>query len=225
MSPSSPKGRQIAAFFDLDHTLVRKNTGELFAKYVFKKGRASFWDMTRGLIWVAQNKFNVIDMDAMSERILSQMKGQEEEDTIRFCERWFEEVVKKYISTRAQQRVEDHKVQGHRVVVLSASTPYVVIPLVRYLKMDDFICTTVQVEQGKFTGVYNRPLCYGPGKVHWAKIWAEKHNVDLDACYFYTDSYSDLPMLKAVGFPRVVNPDPQLNSYAKQAGWPVEMFV
>ena len=47
------------------------------------------------------------------------------------------------------------------------------------------------------------PLCHGAGKVERAKGWASERGIDLADCYFYTDSYSDAPMLKVVGFPRI----------------------
>ena len=43
----------------------------------------------------------------------------------------------------------------------------------------------------------------------------------LEHCYFYSDSYTDLPMLEAVGYPRVVNPDLRLRRLARRRGWPV----
>jgi phosphoserine phosphatase len=41
---------------------------------------------------------------------------------------------------------------------------------------------------------------------------------------FYTDSISDLPMLEAVGAPRVVNPDPRLRLLAARRRYPVESW-
>jgi phosphoserine phosphatase len=67
-------------------------------------------------------------------------------------------------------------------------------------------------------------MCYGEGKIHWAQAYAEKHDIDLERSYFYTDSYSDLPMLQAVGNQRIVNPDPRLRLYASFKRWPVLRF-
>ena len=49
-----------------------------------------------------------------------------------------------------------------------------------------------------------------------------RRSIDLDSSLFYTDSYSDLPMLERVGHGVVVNPDPRLKRAAKQRGWPVQ---
>ena len=51
---------------------------------------------------------------------------------------------------------------------------------------------------------------------------SQEDGIDLDASYFYTDSYSDLPMLERVGHPRVINPDPRLKHYASSHDMPWE---
>jgi phosphoserine phosphatase len=80
------------------------------------------------------------------------------------------------------------------------------------------------VADGRFTGRVLEPVCYGLGKVHWAERLAERAAIDLDGSYFYTDSYSDLPMLQRVGHRVVVNPDPRLRRFARKAGWTVEAW-
>ena len=60
----------------------------------------------------------------------------------------------------------------------------------------------------------------GPGGYVCA-IRAGQLGLDVDASYFYTDSYTDLPMLKKVLHPRVVNPDPRLRRYARKQNWPI----
>ena len=54
-----------------------------------------------------------------------------------------------------------------------------------------------------------------------AEAWARARGADLADSYFYSDSYSDLPMLQRVGRPRVVSPDPRLRVAARLRGWPI----
>ena len=82
--------------------------------------------------------------------------------------------------------------------------------------------TQIEVQGGKFTGRIHAPVCYGTGKVHWAEQFAAEKQIDLSQSWFYTDSYSDLPMLRRVGRRVVINPDPRLRRYARRAGWTVE---
>ena len=54
--------------------------------------------------------------------------------------------------------------------------------------------------------------------------FAGDHEIDLPESWAYSDSASDLPMLRAVGNPVAVNPDPELARIAAQQGWRVMRF-
>ena len=61
-------------------------------------------------------------------------------------------------------------------------------------------------------------------KLGYAEAYARARGVSLADCWFYTDSYSDLPVLERIGHPVVVNPDPRLRREAERRGWPVEFW-
>jgi hypothetical protein len=65
---------------------------------------------------------------------------------------------------------------------------------------------------------------YGEGKVEAMRRFADRHEIDLDASYAYSDSASDLPMLRSVGHAVVVNPDGPLLEIARREGWQVMRF-
>ena len=76
--------------------------------------------------------------------------------------------------------------------------------------------------QGLFTGRFVEPLCLGNGKIVRARRFAEEHGFTLAEAAFYTDSYTDLPLLEVVAEPVIVNPDPRLERLAKKRGWRIE---
>ena len=91
--------------------------------------------------------------------------------------------------------------------------------------MEGGIGTRYEVDaEGNFTGRFDGPFVYGPGKVEAMRAFAAEHDIDLTASYAYSDSLSDLPMLRAVGNPVAVNPDPPLAEIAKQEGWQTMRF-
>jgi phosphoserine phosphatase len=91
--------------------------------------------------------------------------------------------------------------------------------------MEGGIGTRYEVDaEGNFTGRLDGPFVYGPGKVTAMENFAREHDIDLAASYAYSDSESDLPMLRAVGNPVVVNPDPPLAAIAKAEGWQTLRF-
>ena len=74
------------------------------------------------------------------------------------------------------------------------------------------------------TGRIVEPFVYGEGKVAAMQRFAGDHEIDLPESWAYSDSASDLPMLRAVGNPVVVNPDAELAKIASQQGWRVMRF-
>ena len=64
----------------------------------------------------------------------------------------------------------------------------------------------------------------GLGKVERASRLADELGFDLSKATFYSDSYTDLPLLEKVDEPVVVNPDPRLKRLATKRGWPIQIW-
>ena len=61
----------------------------------------------------------------------------------------------------------------------------------------------------------------GPEKARLIREHAKRGGHDLEDCFAYSDSYSDVPMLSIVGHPAAVNPDRKLARLAGAYHWPV----
>lgn len=212
------------AFFDLDKTLVRANTGILYARWRYARGETPLREMVRVLGWSLQYTMGVIDAGAVSTYAARTIAGRSEAGFIAECDEWYGKMVRPLIAEGARVEVERRRREGLRTVILTGSTPYAARPLMRELGMDDVIASTLVVKDGTLTGEIEAPLCFGEGKVARATAWAEKHGASLADSLFYTDSISDLPMLLKVKDPRVVNPDPRLRVEARRRGWPIEWW-
>jgi HAD superfamily hydrolase (TIGR01490 family) len=212
-----------AAFFDMDRTLLRCNSGTLWIKYLRRRGEISSLKMLQALGWMAQYKLAILDMESVTGRVTATMAGEPEREIVDKCLSFTENEILHQVAPSARERIDWHRKQGHVIAILSSSTPYVTEPLARHLQIDHVLCTRLNVDgRGRFVGTHVKPACYGTGKVHWAEEFARRENVDLDASFFYTDSFSDLPMLERVGIKRVINPDTRLRRHARRVGWPVE---
>jgi HAD superfamily hydrolase (TIGR01490 family) len=224
--PGLRSGAQpIAAFFDIDHTVLEINSGSKWISYLWKSGQMSTVMLMRSLTWLVEYRFGLLDFEAMARRVLATYKGRPIEPIIEEVEAWFERDVAWSICVQARERVAEHKSAGHHIVLLTSATQFLSRPVARTLEIEHVLCTEVEIEGGVVTGRHIEPACYGSGKVVLAERWAEHNGVDLDASYFYTDSYSDLPMLDRVGLPRVVNPDPRLRRKASERGWEYETWT
>ena len=121
--------------------------------------------------------------------------------------------------------VNSHQDAGRPTFIVSAAGNEIVRSLAQVLRMEGGIGTAWELDaDGRFTGRFDGPFVYGKGKVRAMESFAAEHEIDLAASYAYSDSESDLPMLRAVGHPVAVNPDPPLAEVAKSEGWPVMRF-
>ncbi len=126
---------------------------------------------------------------------------------------------------RMLDEVHAHQDAGRATFIISAAGNGVVASLAQVLGMEGGIGTRYEVDgEGNFTGRFDGPFVYGAGKVEAMQAFAAAHEIDLSASYAYSDSLSDLPMLRAVGHPVAVNPDPPLTEIARQEGWQTMRF-
>jgi HAD superfamily hydrolase (TIGR01490 family) len=211
-----------AAFFDMDRTLIRVNSGSLYIKWLRARGEISRLRMLQAMAWIAQYKLSVLDMETVTAKVTLTIAGERESEMIDKCMEFFRQHVEHAVAPKGLEALDAHRRDGHVVAILSSSTPYVTEPLARHLGIEHVLCTRLTIRDGLFDGTHVKPACYGSGKVHWAEAFARQHDVDLTRSFFYTDSYSDLPMLERVGVQRVVNPDTRLARHARKVGWTVE---
>jgi HAD superfamily hydrolase (TIGR01490 family) len=217
---------RVAAFFDMDRTLLRCNSGERWVKFLRRRGEISLTSTLRALGWLLLYRFSLLDFQRVAEQVVAELAGQSEEEMIAKCHPWVMGELLPEVAPAARRALEEHRAQGHEVTILSTSTPYVTRPLAQAIGLDPdkVLCTRLEVAGGRFTGGLITPVCYGEGKVRWAERFAREHDVDLDRSWFYSDSFSDLPMLERAGHRVVVNPDPRLWRHASQRGWRIESW-
>ncbi|MDQ3036088.1 MAG: HAD-IB family hydrolase [Myxococcota bacterium] len=213
-----------AAFFDMDKTLVRVNTGQLYVQWRFSRGESGFGDVARVTWWSLQYTLGLVDAGAVSRYAARTLAGRDELAFAEECRGWYAVMVRQHLTDLARAEVQRRRDDGLVPVVLTGSSPYAAGPLADELGIEHVICSRLAVSEGRFTGDVEAPLCFGEGKLARALEWASAHDVDLAASAFYTDSLSDLPMLERVGEPRVINPDPRLRALARKRGWPIEMW-
>lgn len=212
------------AFFDMDRTLVAANTGRLYAQLLRRRGRLTLRQTAHIVALLVRYRLSLVDLDDVSARAIRKMAGTPEAPLEAECRELYDESIRSLVYEEALNLLNEHRSRGDLIVILSASTPYLVRPLAADLGVDGYLCTSPTVADGLFTGEYSPPICYGAGKVVWARRFCEEHGRTLEGSTFYTDSYSDLPLLLAVGSPRIVNPDLRLLVAARLRGWPVFRF-
>jgi HAD superfamily hydrolase (TIGR01490 family) len=216
-----------AAFFDLDRTLIAGSSGLPWARAAAKAGLISRGQMLR---WGLEGlRFRLRgSTDEGTERLLGEIKEVFNGTSARQIARLAPEVlvgVLPRIYPEMLQEVYAHQDAGRPTFIVSAAGDELVQLLARILYMDGGIGTAYEVtDEGFFTGELGGPFIYGEGKVEAMRAFAAEHDIDLASSYAYSDSVSDLPMLRAVGHPVVVNPDEELERIARDQSWRVMRF-
>ena len=119
----------------------------------------------------------------------------------------------------------EHQDAGRRVYIFTAASQELAEMLAHVLAFDGGIGSQFSaVEDGVFTGEPTGLFIYGADKARAIKRLADEEGIDLTQSYAYSDSSSDLPMLRAVGHPVAVNPDKELLAEARAEGWEVLRF-
>jgi HAD superfamily hydrolase (TIGR01490 family) len=217
----------VAAFFDLDRTLISGSSAFALATAARAMQMRPTHELLRDAVTAATFKFRGDHdngaSDAARERILGFVAGQRQDDLLALNERVLPVLLGK-IRPEARRLVDIHRHAGRGTFIVSAAPQEIVEPLALSLGMTGGIGTRGKVVDGVYTGELEGPFCYGEGKVDAIREIARFDGFDLGQCYAYSDSASDLPMLSAVGHPVAVNPDSKLERHARAHGWPVVIF-
>ncbi|WP_069387756.1 HAD family hydrolase [Cellulosimicrobium cellulans] len=229
-SPSGPPPRpagRVAAFFDLDKTIIATSSAAAFSRPFFAGGLITRGDVLRSAY--AHFLFMVGGADAdqterMRAHLSSLATGWDVATVSRIVAETLHEHIDPVVYAEAVELIEAHHARGHDVVVVSASGSEVVEPIAAVLGADHAISSRMTVEDGRYTGGIDF-YAYGENKASAIRELAEREGYDLAASYAYSDSVTDAPMLREVGHAFAVNPDRTLRRLAAELGWGVLTFA
>jgi HAD superfamily hydrolase (TIGR01490 family) len=221
-----PAVGQGAAFFDLDKTVIAKSSALAFGRPFYKDGLMSRRDVVKAAYAQLSFKMGKAD-DPQIARIRDYMaalcKGWSVEQVQQIVNETLAELINPYVYAEAAALIAEHQEAGRDVVLVSASGEEMVRPIGQQLGIRDIIATRMGVEDGRYSGDIEF-YAAGPNKVTAVRALAEQRGYDLAACFAYSDSSSDLPLLESVGHPTAVNPSRTLRRVALERGWPMLEF-
>ncbi len=219
--------QRAAAFFDLDKTLMAGSSGMQFARVAAQQGIVSRRQLASWGVEHLRYRLRGTTDERTSDvlRVARELITGVSAVTVERMGPAVMTAILPRVYPEMLTEVHAHQDAGRPTFIVSAAGNDVVESLARVLGMEGGIGTRYEVgPEGSFTGRFDGPFVYGPGKVEAMEAFAESHEIDLDASYAYSDSLSDLPMLRAVGNPVAVNPDPPLAAIAREEGWQTLRF-
>jgi HAD superfamily hydrolase (TIGR01490 family) len=219
--------RPTAAFFDLDKTIIAKSSTLAFSRPFQAGGLIS----RRAVLRSAYAQFVYLvggaDHDQMEKMrlFMSALCAGWDVATVReIVADTLHNIVDPLVYDEAVSLIEEHRLAGRDIVIVSTSGAEVVEPIGEMLGADRVIATRMEIEDGKYTGGIEY-YAYAEEKARAIRDLAASQGYDLDACYAYSDSVTDVHLLEAVGHPHAVNPDRELRRIAASRGWPVLVFT
>jgi HAD superfamily hydrolase (TIGR01490 family) len=215
--------KRAAAFFDLDKTLMAGSSGIFFARAAYETGMISRGRLVRD---VYENvRFRLLGStddraDDVRRRVGEMIAGVRVRDLERLSPRVLAGVLPR-LYPQMLERAYAHQDAGLPVYILTAASQEMADLLAHVLAFDGGLGSRSEIVDGRYTGRPAGPFNYREGKVLSMRELAEREQIELSSSYAYSDSESDLPMLRAVRHAVVVNPDAELRRIALAEGWEV----
>lgn len=212
-----------ASYFDVDGTLVASNLVHPAVYYLLNQ--ATPLKIARGigrtlLRAPAMALAELVDRRTFNELLFQSYEGMSEDRLEILAEDAFRQVILPTMYEHARSLVEKSRRAGHEIVLISGTLDFILRHVAEHLGGATLIANRLEMKNRYATGKLLRPVVAGPQKARLIRDHARQHGHDLDECFAFSDSYSDLPMLSVVGHPAAVNPDARLRLLAKAYSWP-----
>lgn len=203
--------KKAVALFDIDKTIIMKDSMFLFLLFGMKKRPSSVLTFFPLIFFTILFKLKLLSVEKVKEFYFYNIKHFTEEDLSDF----FNLVVKKYMSQKAIDEMQQKKEQGYYILLVSAS-PYAYLHFFKQFPfVDDVIGTNLICQNNKYLNKVDGKNCKGEEKV--TRIKKHLLNIDLEVDYeyscAYSDSLSDLPMMSLVKNRYLIKPK---NKYIKK---------
>jgi HAD superfamily hydrolase (TIGR01490 family) len=215
-----------AAFFDLDRTLMAGSSAFQFGRAAYRAGLVSrrrlASDAWENVLFRLRGSTDA-GTDALRERIGQMLEGVR----VRELQRLAPDVLAGVLPRLYPQMLAiayGHQDAGRPIFICTAASQEMAELMAIVLTFDGAVGSVSEVVDGHYTGRAGGPFTYREGKAQAIRELAEREGIDLTASWGYSDSESDLPMLRAVGHPVAVNPDAELARVARQEGWEILRF-
>jgi HAD superfamily hydrolase (TIGR01490 family) len=212
----------VASYFDVDGTLVSTNLVHPTLYYL--ANQETPWKSLATIARTALRAPALALAEARDRRLFNEMLFQSfegiSEDRLRLlADDAFDTVLKPALFKGARDLIARCRERGE-VILISGALDFLIERLCEDLGATGFIANRLEIKDRRATGRLLRPVVAGPEKARLIRDHAREHQHDLDHCFAYSDSYSDVPMLSIVGHPAAVNPDAKLRRLAEAYGWP-----
>jgi HAD superfamily hydrolase (TIGR01490 family) len=212
------------ALFDLDGTLIAKDSDHAFGEFMVGLGWADAAEFAgENDRFYRQYQAGCLDVDAYVEFATRPWRSRPQAEQAAVLERFMREQMAPAISARALALVRSHLDGGDCVAIATSTNEFITRPIARALGVDALIATELERDgAGRVTGRIRGVPALREGKLTRVAQWLQGQGrtlADFSASVCYSDSTNDLPLLEAVSEPVATNPSPALEAIARERGW------
>ena len=219
--------KKVAAFFDVDGTLLRCNIVRYYA--FFKRRRLGavpklLWTISlivRAPLLMLQDR---ISREWFARKFYRSYRSIAPEELEEATLELFEKEMRGQFYTQALACVKKHLAEGHQVVLVSGSIRHIVQQVAQYVAATSVLCVDLELSEGRFTGQLTGTPLTGHYKAKSLRQFARENGIDLNASFAYADSADDIAMLEQVGTAAAINPDRRLRAVARDRGWSIRSW-
>src|SRR5499425_177000 len=216
------------AFFDVDNTLMRGASIYHFARGLAARkmfGPRDLAEMAwKQVYFRLRGAENPGHINSAREAALAFVAGHKVAEIVALCEEIYDEAMADRIWEGTRELAQRHLEAGQRVWLVTASPVELAGIIASRLGLTGALGTVAESVDGVYTGRLVGGLLHGEAKAAAVEALAVREGLDLARCSAYSDSANDLPMLRLVGHPTVINPDAELRAEARANHWPVHDF-
>jgi HAD superfamily hydrolase (TIGR01490 family) len=214
------------ALFDLDNTLLSGDSDYEWGQFLVRKklvDKKSY--EAANLRFYEQYKRGELDIYEWSAFTFKPLAERSMQELAQLHHEYMQQVIQPIMGDIAKAVIEQHRQQGHTLIVITATNSFVTRPIVDAFAIEHLIATESKIINGRYSTQVDGIPCFGKGKVERLNDWLKQHNESLKGSYFYSDSHNDLPLLQKVDHPIVVDPDEKLKAVAEQNEWKITSFL
>jgi HAD superfamily hydrolase (TIGR01490 family) len=212
------------SFFDLDHTLLKVNGSFQFGIYLYKKGLIPKLKMLTLLGYYTFHKWGLLSPEKLNEAACKTFfSGKNFQDIENLVNNFLQDHLDELYCFPVIKNLVDAHHQGHYTVILSSSPHFLVQAIAKRLGVDEWGATKYAINKsGDITHIESHMV--GETKALHVNKLCQQLNIPTSSTIAYSDSYIDLPFLKAVGTAIGVNPDKKLRKFCQSNKWAIMDF-
>lgn len=213
--------KQSLIFFDVDKTLIRGQSQNLFLTLLRKEGLIPFVEYVKISLWFIAYKLGIVkNTSRIRKTAYENLKNVKTIVVENILNKNLDQLQKR-IYSKALHLISEHKIKGDRIVLISASTDPIINIICKMVFADDYLCTELEVINERFTGKISNEAVYGSEKLKLVKLYLKHNEINFNKIYFYTDHISDIALMHFVDIPICVNPDRMLQKIAIEKKWEI----